>query len=180
MMGGAWFRLIHSATGNKMAVSCWQSFTAAEVRNWWFFLGDFNAEGMQRSIVSEITQQGRLWRISPVLVCLSVCVSVSLFFVKQTQTSPHVHVFISSSILCISTSGQRGPPLIHTVLVSQMLMMQEPSLSQTPTPPPTSHRRPATTLNLQPPSRLSCIHHLLYRFDFFHNNAYKQIIGFKG
>lgn len=43
-----------------------------------------------------------------------------------------------------------------------------------------SHRQPATTLDLQPPSRLSCIHHLLYRFDFFHNNAYKQIIGFKG
>lgn len=147
MMGGAWFRLIHSATGNKMAVSCWQSFTAAEVRNLWFFLGDFNAEGMQRSIISEITQQGHLWRISPVLVCLSVCVSVSLFFVKQTQTSPHVHVFISSSILCISTSGQRGPPLIHTVLVSQMLMMQEPSLSQTPTPPPASHHpRPAAPL----------------------------------
>lgn len=134
-----------------------------------------------QKVCREVSYQRSLNRvacwISPVLVCLSVCVSVSLFFVKQTQTSPHVHVFISSSILCISTSGQRGPPLIHTVLVSQMLMMQEPSLSQTAPPP---HRRPATTLNLQPPSRLSCIHHLLYRFDFFHNNAYKQIIGFKG
>lgn len=94
--------------------------------------------------------------ISPVSlsVCLSVCVSVSLFFVKQTQTSPHVHVFISSSILCISTSGQRGPPLIHTVLVSQMLMMQEPSLSQTPPPPPHPPPHPPTA-GQPPPSTCS-------------------------
>lgn len=114
-----------------------------------------------QKVCREVSYQRSLNRvacwISPVLVCLSVCVSVSLFFVKQTQTSPHVHVFISSSILCISTSGQRGPPLIHTVLVSQMLMMQEPSLSQTP-PPPTAGQPPPSTCSPPPVSHASTIY----------------------
>ena len=117
------------------------------------------------SSLNRVSCAGRRTRwINPVLksVWLSVCEPVCVK--AHWKTSPHVHVFISkllSSILCISTSGQPGPPLIHTVLVSQMLMMLEPSLSQTPTPrPPTSHRpRPTAPLPslVHPPFTLQII-----------------------
>lgn len=173
MMGGAWFRLIHSATGNKMAVSCWQSFTAAEVRNWWFFLGDFNAEGMQRSIVSEITQHGRLLDQSCVSLSVCLCVCKPVFCKANSNVSSCSCVYQQLYPLYQHFWAARATPNPYCP--------RQPNANDAGAQSVTdSHRQPATTLDLQPPSRLSCIHHLLYRFDFFHNNAYKQIIGFKG
>lgn len=79
---------------------------------------------------------------------LSVVVLVRLTSFSRGFGNLHVAAFCSNmsscsciyqpgcwgSIACISTSQRPGPPLIHTVPVSQMLMMLEPP---PPPPPPT-------------------------------------------
>lgn len=151
MMGGAWFRLIHSATGNKMAVSCWQSFTAAEVRNWWFFLGDFNAEGMQRSIVSEITQHGRLLDQSCVSLSVCLCVCKPVFCKANSNVSSCSRVYQQLYPLYQHFWAARATPNPYCPRQpnandagAQSVTDSHPTANQ---PPPTSHHpQPAAPL----------------------------------
>lgn len=143
------------------------------------FLGDFNAEGMQRSIVSEITQHGRLLDQSCVSLSVCLCVCKPVFCKANSNVSSCSRVYQQLYPLYQHFWAARATPNPYCPRQPNANDAGAQSVTDSPPHPPT-HRRPATTLNLQPPSRLSCIHHLLYRFDFFHNNAYKQIIGFKG